>query len=129
MVQELSRSEERRGWRKAFLRGLVLALALGAIAVVATPLLNWVSPNRTGQDKVATSLPREPVKAVERATVEAKRSTDYGPYLTDGYGRRSGESDRAGPEGFRSGMADDCTIGHRGAGKLAKRLSALAVSF
>jgi predicted lipoprotein with Yx(FWY)xxD motif len=27
------------------------------------------------------------VKAVERATVEVKRSTDYGPYLTDGYGR------------------------------------------
>jgi predicted lipoprotein with Yx(FWY)xxD motif len=87
MVQDLSHSEERRSWRRAFVWGAAIALVLGIVALVATPLVTTVIPNRTGQDTVATSLPREPAKAVERAKVETKSSAEYGPYLTDGYGR------------------------------------------
>jgi predicted lipoprotein with Yx(FWY)xxD motif len=54
---------------------------------VATPLLTTVIPNCTGQDTVATSLPSEPAKAMEPAKVASKSGAEYGPYLTDGYGR------------------------------------------
>jgi predicted lipoprotein with Yx(FWY)xxD motif len=87
MVANLSREEERRGWRKLTLWGLVAAVILAIVAIFATPLTSWLSLNDTGQDRIATPFPREPDKAIEPAQVETKSSGALGPYLADGYGR------------------------------------------
>lgn len=87
MAADMSREEERRGSRRVILWGMALAAVLGVIALIATPLANWINPNRTGQDQVATSFPRVSEKSTEPVRVESKESAGIGPYLTDAHGR------------------------------------------
>ena len=72
---------------ESLLWGAAIALVLGIVVLVATPLVTTRGcPIALVKTKWVTSLPREPAKAVERAKVESKSSPELGPYLTDGYG-------------------------------------------
>ena len=88
MTKELSRHEEQRGTRKAYLWGIPLALALGIGVVFGPPLVDYFSaPDRTGMDETADSQATDDGKqAFGPGTVKAKASDAYGEYLTDEFG-------------------------------------------
>lgn len=88
MAKELSRREEQRGWRKAYLWGIPLALVLGLVVVLGPPVADYFSaPDRTGMDETADMQATEDGKqAFGPGTVKAKSSDAYGVYLTDDAG-------------------------------------------
>lgn len=86
-MAELTTREEQRGWRRIILWGVALGFLLGVLALIATPVSNWVNPNRTGQDKVAGSVESAPPEAIAPAQIATKRLDGQGVYLTDGNGQ------------------------------------------
>jgi predicted lipoprotein with Yx(FWY)xxD motif len=83
----ITRVEERRSWRQAWLWGAFAALALAVLILIAVPLYNYLVPNPGGQDRMAAKydLPQQPIGAVAPATVKTKRGA-YAQFLTDGAG-------------------------------------------
>jgi predicted lipoprotein with Yx(FWY)xxD motif len=89
MANDLSREEEQRGWRRAYLWVLPLALVLGIAVAVWLPLSQRVSsPPKTGMDETADQQAPTPTgkQALAPARVEVKSSDAYGQYLTDDAG-------------------------------------------
>ena len=91
MAKELSRREERRGWRKLYLWGIPLALVVGMVVVFGPPLVDYLfPPDRAGMEEGAKKeglAGEEGKQAMSPATVEAKQNDTFGEYLTDGFGR------------------------------------------
>ena len=87
-MEEPSRHEEPRSWRRAYLWGIPLALALGLAVLLGPPLVDYFSaPDRTGMDETADSETTQDGKqGIVPATVEAQTSDPYGEYLTDDAG-------------------------------------------
>jgi predicted lipoprotein with Yx(FWY)xxD motif len=87
MPNNITRVEERRSWRQAWLWGLVAALALAVLILIAVPLYNYLVPNPGGQDEMAAKydLRQQPIGAVAPATLKSKNGA-YGQFLTDGVG-------------------------------------------
>jgi hypothetical protein len=88
MVNDLSREEEQRGWRKLYLWIIPLALILGIVLLFVPTLMNWVSDQEErGMDQVAPQEAATGKQALGPAKLEVKSSTQYGQYITDGSGR------------------------------------------
>lgn len=91
MVKELSRREEQRGWRKAYLWAIPIAVAVGLVAVVGLPLANYFwTPQPAGMDETAGTgalIGESGKSALEPAVIETKQSATYGTYLVDESGR------------------------------------------
>ena len=87
MPNDITRVEERRSWRQAWLWGPFAALALAVLILIAVPLYNYLVPNPGGQDRMAAKydLRPQPIGAVEPATLKTKGGA-YGQFLTDGAG-------------------------------------------
>lgn len=92
MVQDLSRKEEQRGFRQAFMWGLGIA-AVVAVVAIAGPLLTdyFFVSDKAGMEE-ATKTPAEAAEEaasvpVTVAVIGIVNSSEYGPYLTDGQGR------------------------------------------
>jgi predicted lipoprotein with Yx(FWY)xxD motif len=85
MVEHLSRREEQRGFRKAYLWFIPLGFLVGFVIIFGLPL----RPTRdVGIEEVATKglVDADGTGAVGPATVKVKVSPTFGEYLADGTG-------------------------------------------
>ena len=86
MVDEISRAEERRGWRRVFAFGLVAIVVLGVIILFGPSLFN--GDERSGMDQLAdkSNVGEATKGAVATAVIETETSGEFGTYLTDDAG-------------------------------------------
>jgi predicted lipoprotein with Yx(FWY)xxD motif len=117
MVQDLSRKEEQRGSRQAYMWGLGIAAMVAVIAIGGLVLTNsYVAPDRAGMEETTqpqTDLVNEPRgETVGAATIATRDDPELGTYLTDGFGRAvylfEGDEQAGGQEQAESKCYEDC---------------------
>lgn len=117
MVQDLSRKEEQRGSRQAYMWGLGIAAMVAVIAIGGLVLTNsYVAPDRAGMEETTqpqTDLVNEPSgRAIGVATIATRDDPELGTYLTDGFGRAvylfEGDEQAGGQEQAESKCYKDC---------------------
>jgi predicted lipoprotein with Yx(FWY)xxD motif len=87
MEEGLTREEERRGWRRAYLWAIGVALVLGLIVAV-TPMLigSLTTPEQSGMEQGASMPYEAPRGAVEPASIKVRSNPAFGEFLVDGAG-------------------------------------------
>lgn len=112
MVDEISRAEERRGWRHIFIIGLG-AIVVIALIVLLRPML-FSGDERSGMDQMAdqSTIGASSHGAVATAVIETKNTGDYGTYLATeaGHPLYLFKADTRGADGSQaeSKCYDDC---------------------
>jgi len=111
-MEDISRSEEQRGWRRLWLWGIPLALVLGTLLVAA---LWFNQSSRSGmEDTVGPTQGTEKKQAVSPAVLNVSHQATYGEYLTDekGLPLYLFESDKQGASGAKAeSMCDkECAV-------------------
>jgi predicted lipoprotein with Yx(FWY)xxD motif len=89
-MADLTREEERKGWRRLFLWAIPIALGAGVLLMLGPTLVNEYAPERTGEDRVETREAHDgvqPTKPEGPATIQVKHSNRFGDHLSDGFGR------------------------------------------
>ena len=87
MIHDVTRREEQRGWRIAYLWAIPGALVAGLVIVAALYWTNVGAPD-TGMQKTNTygTIERQPVEALGAATLKTEQVPQYGTVLTDNSG-------------------------------------------
>lgn len=91
MVQDLSREEEQRGWRRAYIWGISAAGVVAIVIVSGLFLTDYYMPDRAGMESM-TETPVDLADGTQHqaagvATISTRETTEFGTYLTDGFGR------------------------------------------
>lgn len=91
MVQDLSRTEEQRGWRKAYIWGISGAGIVALVIVSGLFFMDYYTPDRAGMESM-TETPLDVTddtqhQTVSAATISTRETAEFGTYLTDGFGR------------------------------------------